>query len=37
MAQQTRSICRDVMQLSDSEIDQLAADGILELAEEAAT
>jgi crotonobetainyl-CoA:carnitine CoA-transferase CaiB-like acyl-CoA transferase len=33
MAQQTRSICRNVLQLSDSDIAQLAEDGILELGE----
>ncbi|MCW2514396.1 MAG: acyl-CoA transferase/dehydratase [Mycobacterium sp.] len=37
MAQQTRLICRDVLQLNDSEIDRLAEDGILEPAEGATT
>jgi crotonobetainyl-CoA:carnitine CoA-transferase CaiB-like acyl-CoA transferase len=32
MAQQTRSICRTVLELDDSEIDQLVDQGILELA-----
>jgi crotonobetainyl-CoA:carnitine CoA-transferase CaiB-like acyl-CoA transferase len=34
MAQDTRSVCRTILKLSDDEIEQLAEDGVLEFAEE---
>ena len=34
MAQDTRSVCRRILNLSDSEIDKLIQDGVLELARE---
>ena len=37
MAQDTRSVCRTVLELGDAEIDKLAADGVLELAGEPQT
>jgi crotonobetainyl-CoA:carnitine CoA-transferase CaiB-like acyl-CoA transferase len=37
MAQDTRSICRTILKLDDAEIEQLARDGILEIAEEPTT
>jgi hypothetical protein len=37
MAQDTRSICRTILKLDDAEIEQLARDGVLELAEELTT
>jgi crotonobetainyl-CoA:carnitine CoA-transferase CaiB-like acyl-CoA transferase len=37
MAQDTRSVCRTVLELSDAEIDQLAGDGILALARDTTT
>ncbi|MDT5008221.1 MAG: hypothetical protein QOJ24_5397 [Mycobacterium sp.] len=37
MAQDTRSVCRTVLELSDAEIDQLAGDGILALPTETTT
>jgi crotonobetainyl-CoA:carnitine CoA-transferase CaiB-like acyl-CoA transferase len=33
MAQHTRSVCQTILELTDAEIDQLAQDGVLELAE----
>jgi hypothetical protein len=32
MAQHTRSVCHTILELSDADIDQLAEDGVLELA-----
>jgi crotonobetainyl-CoA:carnitine CoA-transferase CaiB-like acyl-CoA transferase len=37
MAEDTRSVCRTILELGDAEIDQLAKDGILELPEEPRT
>jgi crotonobetainyl-CoA:carnitine CoA-transferase CaiB-like acyl-CoA transferase len=37
MAQHTRSVCQTILELSDADIDQLAEDGVLELAEEPKT
>ena len=33
MAQHTRSLCQSILELSDADIDQLAEDGVLELAQ----